>query len=763
MDSPLQTARFGEFRIHPHERTLQRNGVNIALSRRAFDVLLYFVHHPGRVIPKEELLRNVWPDIVVDDNNLSQSVSALRKALQDRPGEHQYITTLPGRGYQFTANVETAEAPLHLPVPTTTLSTSVVTEYRRKPSPWSTPFIALLCISLPAAVYAGWRYLHPAVSATGIELVLEPFDNQTGDAQFDHTLDRALQIDLVESPFVSLLPRPRIDETLKKMQHQPGEALTPALAVEVCERNRAQATLRPSITRLGGRYLLLFEAHSCISGKRLAGYKAEVTTKEDVLHALDSAVDRIRKQLGESAASRERYETPIMQATTPSIDALRLYSLGQESFERGDMKAAQLLAERAVALDPNFALAYFLLGTTYLNTADTGHATLYYQKAYDLRSHVSEGERLTIETVYFADGIGNLEEAIPRLKQYAAIYPATSITWITLGNLYTELGEYPDAVAAGENAVRTDPHSAIAAEVLARAYERSNRFADAKRVALDSIARGKDHWGTHSILFQIAAFEQDAAAIQKETAWMLANPALDESFDDLGWAATLHGKLREGIDDFQRSRSEAIKSGDPVFADLDYLNIARFQILFGEPEQAAKTLQQRKTDGGDLADLVLFEARSGDLEPAKRYVANAGTAGERDTISVQIGVPLAAAEVALQQHRPLDAIRLLNPAQPYLLNSFDILLLRAAAETEAGQLAAAAADYRIVLDNPGIDPVAAEYGLAHLYLARVLVLQNNPAAARAEYQAFLAGWKDADTDLPVLKAARLELAGLPSQ
>lgn len=175
------------------------------------------------------------------------------------------------------------------------------------------------------------------------------------------------------------------------------------------------------------------------------------------------------------------------------------------------------------------------------------------------------------------------------------------------------------------------------------------------------------------------------------------------------------------------------------------------------------SLKQMKGDGGDLPDKALFQARVGDLAAAKRFVANSGTPGESDTASMYIGVPLAAAEVALQEHRPQDAIRALEPAKPYALNSFDIPTVRARAETEAGQLDAAVADYRLILANPGIDPVAVEYWLAHLYLARVLVLQHRAAAARAEYQTFLSGWSGADADLPILKAAKAEVARLPAQ
>ena len=763
-----ESKRFGEFRLDALDRTLYRNESRVPLNRRAIDVLTYLVEHPGRVVTKEELLRHVWGDAATDENNLTQCISTLRKALQQRADESGYIMTLAGRGYQFTARVEDAaalqpRAETHgLVAERRTARTRRVTTQgaavaARSRVSWLT--LGLVALLL-AGGYGAWRWTHPAVVSAGTRLVLEPFQNATGDAQFDRTLGNALQIDLEESPFVVLLSQSQVDATLTDMQRKASDSLTHPLAVEVCERNNAQATLQGAIARLGQSFVLTFEAASCVSGKRIAASKVEVASKDEVLEALDRGADSLRRQLGESSASRERYETPIARSTTSSLEALRAYSLGQESFQRGDMPGAQILFEQAVALDPNFASAYMALATTYYNRGDTAHATVFYTKAYEHRANVAEGERLTIESVYFANGIGDYEEAIRRIKQFVGIYPYSDTAWITLTNTYTELGLYPEAVAAGENALRNNPHSAVSAEVLARAYQRANRFSDAERVARKAIAEGKDQWGTHSILFQIAAFERDTATVQTETAWMMAHPPLSLTYDDLGFAATLWGRLHEGLDDFKRARMDFLRNGDPTSAQLQQLNLARFQLLAGEVDEARASLKQMSGDGGDLSDKVLFQARTGDLGPAKRFIANVGGPGERDTPSTRIGGPLAAAEVALQEHRPLDAIRALLPAKPYELNSFDIPFARARAETEAGQFAAAEADYRLMLANPGIDTVAAEYWLAHLNLGRVLALEHHAAAARAEYQSFLAGWSGADADLPVLKEAKAELARL---
>ena len=248
--------------------------------------------------------------------------------------------------------------------------------------------------------------------------------------------------------------------------------------------------LHGALSRLGSSYPLLLDAEGCVSGERLGGYKAQVRSKEELLGALDTAAGRMRRQLGESSASRERFQTPIAQATTPSLDALRAYSQALDSLERSDFKSAQGLLETAIALDPHFASAYKALGTSYYNRADSSRATVYYKKAFDLRGGTTERERFSIEVLYYAGGIYDYEEAIRIWKLFNQSYPNDANSWGNLCNLYTQLGEYPQAIEAGRQALRIDPQSGYVAEVVARAYKRANAFAEAKKLANAAVARG---------------------------------------------------------------------------------------------------------------------------------------------------------------------------------------------------------------------------------------------------------------------------------
>ena len=775
--------RFEGYEIDPSSRSLKRDGQSISLNPKTFDLLLYLAEHPHQVVTKEELLGAVWPGAFVEDSNLTQHVFLLRKALASGGENGRAVVTVPGKGYQFTAAVEEIpreeqERPAgELVLRAVQSVTRVVVEEesddetppqaalssgrrRRVSMVWAGVAVAVVLVAIGSVLE--WRRLHPQ-PAGHIDLVLSDFENTTGEPNFDRALNQALLIDLEQSPFLNLMNRSRIQETLAEMQRSKGEALTSALAMEICERTNSQAMLHGTIAKLGTKYLLMLDAVSCVNGKPIGGYKTEVASKDDVLRALDTAAGRVRRQLGESLDSLERYQIPITQATTPSLDALRSFSEAGESFRHGDMKAAQILLNRAIAMDPNFASAYRAIGSTYYNLGDYNEAAEYYKKAFDLRDRTTERERLGIEVYYYAYGLNDYEESIRRTKQLLQIYPNVTNSWVSLSNLYTKLGEYSQAIDAAEHAYQIDPQSSVATVELARSYLRASRFADAKRVADTAHAQGKDHWDVHSILFQIAYVEQDAAKMKEESEWGLAHQHASTSLYDLAFAEATGGKLREATETFSRSRSEALRDGDKDFAEGIPLRVARVEAVLGKPALAAASLRQMKGNQGDPSDpgeLAYLKGMTGDLAYAQHFVATASTGDNRNTVIAGVYVPLVRALLALKSHKPDEAVKELESARVYQLRDFTVPSLRAEAETEAGQLDAAAADYRLILDNRGVDPIAPEYSLAHLGLARVLAKQQKTEMARKEYRAFLDAWKEADAGLSPTHDAQREMAQL---
>jgi DNA-binding winged helix-turn-helix (wHTH) protein/Flp pilus assembly protein TadD/predicted negative regulator of RcsB-dependent stress response len=771
--------RFYEYTVDPLARTLKRNEEDVALTRRSFDLLLYLVQNSGKILNKDELLKQIWPDTFVDENSLAKSVSVLRKALDDASVERSFILTLTGRGYQFAAPVQVAglasdTSPALEAVGSESQAIGVLRERRtirtnisefqqdrsRLTAQGWIAVSSLVLLTLGAIGGGGfllWKQLHPAPLSASV--VLADFENLTGDKGFDIAINRAFQIDLEQSPFLDILPRTTVGETLAQMQHKADEPLTPELAREVCERNNAQAVISGSISEFAGKYLLLVDARSWVNGKSVAGYK-QVSSKGDVLAALDAGAGRVRKQLGESAASLEKFQTPIAQATTSSLEALRAYTQGLEASDRGDIAAEKALFERAIALDPNFASAYKELSISFHDRGDFVQAVPLIQKAYDLRAATTERERLSIEIAYNLYASLDYEAAVTSMRLYNTIYPNNASNWFTLSSTYSKLGQIRQAIDAGEYAYRLAPHSGTAAETLAGAYKRANRFADAKRLAEATIAEGKDRWGMHSILLQIAFIEHDTARIKAEGEWGISHGVMGPALTDLGFVAASEGKLRETTNDFSRARQEGLRNGDTDFADDATMFLAGIQIEDGYPREAAASLRQMNSDAIDAGTTALFNADLGDVGPAQRLVAKMSGSGTRNTLDLYFNLPELRALLALKAHRPAEAVQELEPARKYQMRDIGVPYQRARAEAEAGMLDQAAQDYRLILANPGINTIWPDRSLAHLQLARVLVLQQKQDEARAEYRAFFDLWKDADPQVPLLVQAKYEFAKL---
>jgi eukaryotic-like serine/threonine-protein kinase len=771
--------RFRDFAVDPHARSLKRGDKTISLSRRSFDLLLYLVRNAGRVLSKDELLRNIWPDTFVDENSLAKSISVLRKALDENPLESTLVVTVPGRGYQFAGAVELVGAPdatdnrnlsasgtagaIGVVVQQRTITTQIDEQQIERPSAWSAGRIAhsagiLVIVLAGIAGFMGWRHFHRAPHSVAV--VMAEFENTTGDKDFDYALGRAFQIDLEQSPFLEILPRATVRETLAQMHHGAEETLTADLAREVCERNSAQAVVGGSISGFDSKYLLLVNATSCVSGESVAGYKQLVSSRSDVFHALDAAAAQVRRQLGESSASLKRFPATIAQATTSSLDALRAYTQALDSSDRGDIVAEQALLKRAIALDPNFASAYLALGQSYHSRQDLVQAVSLVRKAYDLRDETTERERLNIEIAYNTVGSSDWEAAVAGMRAYNQIYPNDAANWINLSYMYSALGEYAQAIDAGEQAMRLAPHSGVGAEVLARAYMRANRFADAQRVAAAAIAEGKDRWGLHRLLFQIAYAEQNTARMKTESDWGFSHGVMGQALVDLGFVAASQGRIREATDYFSRARQESITSGDADFADDATMFLAGILEQYGYPREAADTLKQMQSDAYDPGTTAEFKAELGDVGAAQREIAMMEAGQTTSTQALYFDLPMLRATVDMKTNRPAEAVKDLEPAQKYQMRDYGVPLMRGRVEAAAGMLDEAAADFRLMLANPGLDPIWPGHSLAHLYLGQILARQKKLDEARSEYAAVLEIWKNGDPQAPLLIEAKQEFAKL---
>ncbi len=774
--------QFGEFRIDPLERTLRRNESPVTLHRRAFDVLLYLVQNPGRVVTKDELLKNVWPDAFVDENNLTQSISVLRKALDQRPGENSYITTLPGRGYQFVVPVQVLGQPEganqrrrlgdtpqsgSVLLQQRTVTTSIVTEERHTRrtnsiSRWGvTAALLAVLIAIMVAGHALWARRHPKPSVANV--VLADFVNSTGDVTFDRTLKRALEIDLEQSPYMNVLSDRAGVSTLLFMGRKSDTPITADIGQEICERTNRQALLTGTISTIGNKYLVTVQASSCTTGKELASAKAEAKSKDQVLEALDQVAERVRRGLNESAASIGTYQVPLRVATTPSLEALRAYSIGKYLQSQGSSRSDIMAAyQRAVELDPQFAMAYRELAVENVNSGQSAIGAEYYKKALDLSDHISVYEQLVIRAGYYAYGEHDLIAGIKAYQVLASTYPQDTIGPGNIIDEYLKLGQYGPAIAAGEQGVKQFPTNALMYENLAEAYKDVNRFEDCKRATLMAARVGRGDTGLHLDLFLIAMAEDDEDSLARETKWFEAHEDGTSVWyfpSFRGGAAAVQGRYREARDLFQGAYQSAERVKLPETADKILIDEALVELKFGLPEESRLTLDRIHPPDSGTPDYAQLRAQLGDPSVAQAFLA-AHNSPSPDTLLTYVDLPRIRAVLALQHGKPLDAIAALELARPYEMRDYNILSLRGQAYLRAGQPAKAMEEYQKILENRGIDPTSILYPLAYLGVARSYAALGNTSASRRQYEAFLGAWKNADRDLPILKDVNTEVSKL---
>jgi DNA-binding winged helix-turn-helix (wHTH) protein/Flp pilus assembly protein TadD len=728
----------------------------VTLNRRAFDVLLYLVQHPGRAVTKEELLQSVWPETHVEENNLTQSISALRKALEEKPGANGFIATLPGRGYQFIAPVSRLGEPDELRelsaapnlaggsffLQQRTMTTTVVTEERasRLRAGWITGGIAVVALLACAGGYA-WK--RRASSLQLHKVVVADFGNSTGDPGFDRALRRALEIDLEQSPYLDVMGETEGVHALKLMGREGDDAVTAEVAREVCVRTNRQVVLNGNIASLGKEYLVTVEATDCHSAAKLAGAKAQASTKEDVLRALDNVAERVRSKLGESATSVADFEMPIQQATTPSLEALKAYSMGLHLEAQGKMGPdAMSFFQRAVELDPNFAMAWGALANSYSNMSETAISSKYYRKAFALSSHLDALEKLTLEAHYYNGGLHDMQRAIQTFQLWAATYPRDWVPWQNLCNDYNELGLRQEAIAAGEQALRLDQTWGNIYNVLIRAYKIAGRYKDAQRLGEEAARRGLDHDAIHAFLLEVALDSHDPDVLARETKYGETRGDWFFFYVRAQTEAAV-GKIRLANASFERSREIAQRENLGETADSILVDQAQVQYDLGMPSAARATMARIKQAYPDDPDLARLHAELGDVAYAEGFLV-AQQANTADTLLNAVALPRLRAALALEQRKPMAAVPALDPARLYGRYDYPVLTERATAYMQAGKPDLAEKEYKAILASaPGTDVSSPLYNLAHLELARAYASEGKVVESREEYAEFLKLWAEA--------------------
>jgi len=620
---------------------------------------------------------------------------------------------------------------------------------------------AIAGVGLLAGWFAWRRFKHPAPVSQRV--VLAELDNRTGDAGFDVVLRNALEIDLDQSPYMDVMSEPEALNTLRLMGRNPETALIPEVASEVCERSNRQVLITGSVASVGKTYLLTLEANDCDSGKILAGAKAEAADKEQLLAALDSASAKLRQGLGESAESLERFQVPIAQATTSSLEALQQYSIGEYLLGRMGKEESEVMPffQRAVELDPQFAMASAAIATGYLSLGEYKLAVPYYQKAFDLSSQVSEKERLYIRAHYYSDDKRDVRQGLQTYEMWAATYPRDWGPWLDIANEYSHLGQYDAAIVAGERALKLDPTRGIVYGTLARDYMHADRYADADATAARALAIGKESNLLHATLFETALLENSQAAMKREIAQSEGKPGEWDFINMRALAAARGGRHNHAEELFHAAYDAAMRESFPEKADDILIDEASADFDCGMADAARVVLRRVSPQHSDSPQAAFVLTALGDFSAAGRVLAGRGGATDPDTMMTYVDGPRIRAEIALNQGKPQQAIAELQPALDYeFAAGFAIIAQRGEAYLKAKQPEKAAVEYQKILDHPGVDPVSPLFPLAWLGKARAESQGGQRQQSKTDYENLFAQWKDADADLPVLLIARREYAAL---
>ena len=815
MGATQKLLRFGVFELNLDSEELRKDGTPIKLPPQPVKVLALLATRAGLVVTREEIQKEIWGDeTYVDfDHGLNQCIKQIRTALNDNPDKPLYVETLPRRGYRFLAPV--VAKTVAGPAPKVTQSSS---DLQSRPAILATPqaggqgteassapeperdraaaansetaagcaptrksghrirrgAVAWIAAALLILV-AGGLYLRSKKATALTEkdmIVLADFTNTTGDIVFDDTLKTALTVALNQSPFLNVLPDSKVTRTLKLMTSPAGTKLTPDVAREVCQRTGSKAVVTGSIAGLGSQYVISLNAVDCNSGDVLAQTQEQADGKEKVLQALQSATVNLRSQVGESLSSVQKYATPMEEATTPSLEALKAYSLGQKMGAMKGNTIALSFYKRAVELDPNFAMAYEAMAVAYRNLGELGRTAENARRAYTLRGKVSERERLSIEAFYYTSTTGELEKAALVSEQWQQSYPRDAAPYRKLGGIYASLGNWEKALKEDREALRLEPNQQTNYLNLGGDYAALNRLDEADAVYKEAEKRELEGESLLGNRYDLAFLKGDAVQMGQLLSAALGKPGTEDVLlmsqaETEAW----YGKLSNAREFTRRAMDAAVHNDANETAAECQAFAALWEVESGNRERAraeAHAALKLSPHRGVQAMAALALARAGDTAAAEKLAADLDRRFPLGTLVQRYWLPTIHAAVALQRKDPDRAIELLKTTIAIELRDLGNLqpaYLRGEAYLMLRDGNAAAREFQKFIEHYGLVANFPWGALARLGVARAYALDaaTDPAArgkARAAYQDFLTLWKDADLEVPIYKQAKAEYARL---
>ena len=743
---------FGPFRVDPEKQVLLRAGQSVPLTPKTFQILLVLVRHHKEVVTKDDLMKSVWPDTFVEEANLSRNIFMLRKALGESPQDHQYILTVPGRGYRFAENVRLVPEQDVSIVDTQHFKVEVQVK-ETKPWGWISAAVILVL-----AIAGGTTLLlhHKPVLTEKDAVVLADFANSTGDPVFDGTLRQGLAIQLEQSPFLKIMDDAQLRRDLRLMNLQPGARITNQIAHDVCVREGAAATIGGAIASLGKSYVITLEAITCQEGATLAREQIQAEDKEHVLNTVGTAATSMRSKLGESLSSIKKLNRPLEQVTTTSLEALRNYTEGLSVMSQGHFLAAIPLFERAIAIDPKFAMAYYLLGIALEQAGDITGSAEYAKQAFLLIDRVSDYERAGI-TAYYYSATGELDKEIDAYQLGVRDYPRNWGFHNDLSLIYIEEGRYEEGLKEGLEAVRLEPDVEPPYRRILDSYICMDRLDEARQVAEKVLALGLDGSRIHQRFLELAYVEGDQESISREIQWFAGKP---EEYLSLGLQAAdrnVHGQRHASHELYQRAAEKALRQGFRYVANE-----------FGEADTRADALSGNCEPVHRRGHPALALTICGEVAKAEKVAAATSKQLPNGTIRNAVQLPEIQAMIALHRSQPEVSVELLASASPYERSYIEAVYLRGLAYLRMHKGLEAATEFQRIVDHKGaswgatwVHPNWGQYySLSYLGMARSLAFAGDTAKARKSYQDFFELWKDADLDVPVLKQANAEYARL---
>jgi eukaryotic-like serine/threonine-protein kinase len=636
---------------------------------------------------------------------------------------------------------------------------------------------AVVAVVIVAAAVAGvlyWRSHQTPKLTTKDTIVVGDFANSTGDPIFNDTLKQALAVSLRQSPFLNVLSDERVATTLKMMTRPPDTVLTPDVARELCQRANSKAYIAGSIATLGNQYVVGLKAVNCLNGDVLAQEQATAPGKEKVLDSLGEAASKLRSELGESIASVQKFDMPLAQETTPSLEALKAMTMGQTAErEKGSLPALPFF-QRAIELDPNFASAIEGVGIMYGNMGQTARGNEYLAKAFALRDRASEREKLHITSSYYSFVTGELDKAIETYREWEDSYPRDWVPYINLATLYGMEGKYEDSLDQNHKALSINPDNIFTYENTGMALMILGRLPESLKTFQEPAERKMDDDIIHTDLYGLAFVQQDPKMMAEQVAWFSSRPEVEHEMLVLqSDTAAFSGHLAQARQLTDRAVQSAVRADNKASAAMWELDGAWRESFFGYPKEAqheAEAALALAPDSPDAQELggILF-ARLGDANRAQALAQNLAKNFPVHTIVQTYWLPDIEGQVALTAKDSTTAIERMQGAAPFDFGQIAFAVngsclygvyVRGGAYLAAGRGSAAAGEFQKIIDHPGLVWNCATGAMAHLELGRAYALAGDKPKAKAAYQDFLTLWKDADPEIPVLQEAKAEVAKL---